>query len=370
MRFKVQSAWWLILTTLPSFLFTVSFNDFKIYKDCPRKLSFKVMDFSKKPSEPRPEPSPARSRTLKVASKIGIIGERIQKEIISARELGREVSEEDFKKSMKAVVTKTIAGRGSIEKKHRRRLLRELSDVEYLLKGLPKVYRHYEHPFLRNRYVCSKGIPDFLVRLYDGWYIIEVKNVAPESIGTVFITAKEKMRFYNALLRDRLSDAELRNRLLPKPKAAKIVFPRASEPEEKIQSVSVGFPEFPRIAKDIWNIKCSAFVYRSLPQLTKESEKCRVCKYRRRCRGGEVLDRAKPLPLVYAAAKLDLMERKGAETPLKFKEVIRLFPNEIESWGGPRKIKPIELGLKHVSNEFYPLKREKIVLNAMRRWRL
>jgi hypothetical protein len=172
-----------------------------------------------------------------------------------------------------------------------------------LINTLPKIKAVYK-PTLRNADFCSLGMPDFLLETEEGNLIIEVKNVA--NLKKAVSEGVFELQFYRSLIEDEsVSVTEWGREELFRPSKCVLVCPR----QGLVREIRDPFPSYREIATEIWKIKRAALVEGKLPETRPVSSICGRCGFKRFCKEGESLEKAKPLPLIYEVARNEAGEK-------------------------------------------------------------
>jgi len=430
-----------------SLTFTVSKEDFKDYFECPKKLALKLMGYKAREGHERP------ISTLP-AFKIGISGEKLTEQVLEIiAELQAEKPLEEVKtfvereKEEREIIRQLVdIGRKeglqsySVEKlgeklvkltidkafgkeieeylkAYREEILRRTSArfsalVGELYSKLPKIKSVYK-PVLKNRDFCSIGYPDFQIDSEKGQILIEVKNWA--SLNSSLKQGKMDLLYYNSVLADKILSASTHSsEKLPQPSKSLLIIPRFGIIEE----IDDKIPNHRETAVEIWKIKRAAIVEGKLPQVVPVSTICKRCSFKKYCQEGESLEKAKPLPLLYALAyqeaekEIERVRTEGFRLPSGFlhayftlkekaekgnhealrklglletyrmqririleeKEqqiVFRSLANEFEHWGGIKILRDYYLKISRVSNMLFPQREEKIreiIRVARKKW--
>ena len=221
--------------------------------------------------------------------------------------------------------------------------------------------------------------------------------------------------YYNSVLADKILSASTHySEKLPQPSKSLLIVPRFGV----IKEVDDKIPNYRETAIEIWKIKRAAIVEGKLPHVVPVSTLCKRCSFKKYCQEGESLEKAKPLPLLYAIAyqeaekeierirrevfklpngflhayftlekeaekgnhealrKLELLEtyRMQRIRILEEKEqqmVFRSLTNEFEHWGGIKILRDYYLKISRVSQMLFPQREEKIreiIRVARRKW--
>jgi len=242
-----------------------------------------------------------------------------------------------------------------------------------------------------------------------------VKNWA--SINSSLKQGQMDLLYYNSILTDKiLSASTYYSGKLPLPIRSLLIVPRFG----LVKEISDKIPNYRETAVEIWKIKKAAIVEGKLPHVNPDPSICRRCGFKKYCKEGESLEKAKPLPLLYAVAyqeaekeiekarkkalhfslnlwqaystfkkevengktdlvkKLKLIEMYRAQInrDLAKKEQQILYgtlPNEFEKWGGIATMKNYHLKISRTSSILFPQNEEKIeeIIRVVRRkWKV
>jgi len=340
--------------------FNLSFEDFRRYFSCPKKVAFRVLGvkaytFSRvgRPVIPpidvgrmgerlteemleliaqvQEEVAARRGRFSRAEVVEALGGEDVEGLIGEAMDWEEELGEEEGEEAEVGMDVGEVEGR-RVVRSFRRHIM---DSVRLLAEHLPRILS-FTRPRYRNRDVFAVGFPDFQVETDEGHFLVEVKSVGERGKSEVG-KAVFQTKFYLAMLEDSMvsdslfdaldlvrADRETALRLLgvdrldsgllremsswagirvPPPPRGLVFLPRQGH----LEVVERGIEGFRSVAAEIWKIKRAALVEGVLPHV-EPSEVCRRCPYRRHCEEGESLEPAVPAPLVFASAEAELEE--------------------------------------------------------------
>lgn len=404
-----------------SFTFTVSKEDFKEYFKCPKKLALKIMGYKARKYTRKQKFSPpsheigisgeklteqileiiANIQAEKSLEKVEVLTKRGKREEEIIQRLAKIGRSSDFEKHQigklgKALVKLTVEKAFETEdvskeyvEQYKREIIQKTSQKFSNLVGevyakLPKIKSVYK-PVLKNRDFCSLGYPDFQIDSEEGPILIEVKNWA--SINSSLKQGQMDLLYYNSILTDKiLSASTYYSEKLPLPTRSLLIVPRSG----LVKEINDKIPKYRETAIEIWKIKKAAIVEGKLPHVNLDPSICRRCGFKKYCKEGESLEKAKPLPLLYAVAyqeaekEIENIRKKILHFPsnlwqayFTFKKeqqiLYRTLTNEFEKWGGMKTIENYHLKISRTSNLLFPQNEEKIeeIIRVVRRkWKV